>query len=108
MILFFRLFFDVTSNLCTFPENLICGSRPIIPSTIEEMFPIDTSICKKYGNVTHGSGSHIKTLCYYNKQATHEEASDICHKHGMRLMRIEDNSVQRALHFREYFVVFFN
>ncbi|CAO1397708.1 unnamed protein product, partial [Diamesa tonsa] len=89
------LLFDVKSNLCTFPENLICGSRKIITPTMEEVVPIDTSICKWYGNVTGESG-YFKSICYYDKEATYEEASDFCSEHGMRLMRIEDNSVQAA------------
>lgn len=96
MIIYLRLFYDVTSNSCTYPENLICGSRPIIAPTMEETLPIDTSICRWHGNVIRGSGSYIKSLCYYDKQTTHQGASDICHTHGMRLLRIEDNTVQTA------------
>ncbi|CAO1397695.1 unnamed protein product [Diamesa tonsa] len=62
-----------------------------------EVVTFDTSICKWYGNITGESGGYIKSLCYYDYDINFEEASDICHEHGMRLMRIEDNSEQSAI-----------
>lgn len=83
------------SNSCTFLENLTCGSRPIIAEV-----KVDTSICNWVGHLTRLSGSHIKSLCYHKKGSLQKDASDLCHKHGMRLMRIENdftiNSIQAA------------
>ncbi|CAO1342390.1 unnamed protein product [Diamesa tonsa] len=78
------------------PQSIIDSEILISEISITYVGAVDTSICKWYGNITRESGSYIKSLCYYDKDINFEEASYICHDHGMRLMRIEDNSVQTA------------
>ena len=84
----FRLLFDENSKWCTLPENVNCDTRTFNLQTIT------TNFCKWYGKVIDRNGSSIKSLCYHDAQLTHEEASNNCKKHGMRLMRIESFSVQ--------------
>ena len=97
LILCCRLFFDVTYNSCIVPEKVTCDPRTINAPIITPPVPIDTSICDWYGNVTDSNGIYLKSLCRYSRQATHEEASVACQKHGMRLMRIEDSSVEKVI-----------
>ena len=95
LILCCRLFFDVKNNWCTSPEDVTCGPRthnaPILTP------PIDTSICQWHSNLTDSNGRYLKSLCYYDKAATHEEALEACQSHGMRLLRIEDSSVEKLI-----------
>ena len=96
MILCCRLYFDVKSNWCTFPENVTCDPRtPNAPIT-KPLIPIDTSICFWNERLVSENGSYIKSLCYYITASSYEDASMNCQKHGMRLMRVEDSSVQTA------------
>lgn len=92
----FRLFFDVKSKWCTFPENVVCDPRTPNAPIVKPQIPIDTSICHWQGNVIGEDGAYIKSLCYYVSALTYEQASDNCQQHGMRLLRVEDDSVQKA------------
>ena len=84
------------SKWCTFPENVTCDPRTPNAPIIKPQVPIDTSICEWYGNVNDLDGSFIKSLCYFNLEKSYEESLNNCQSHGMRLMRVEDSTVQSA------------
>ncbi|CAO1377338.1 unnamed protein product [Diamesa tonsa] len=84
-------FFDPRYKECTFPEDVKCD-----PRTPKPRVNTDTSICRWRKDVKNIDGSYVMSLCYYDVELLYDDASMACRNHGMRLMRIENNSDQTA------------
>ncbi|CAO1417819.1 unnamed protein product [Diamesa hyperborea] len=86
-----KFFFDPRYKECTFPEDVKCD-----PRTPKPRVNTDTSICRWRKDVKNIDGSYVMSLCYYDVELLYDDASMACRNHGMRLMRIENNSDQTA------------